>query len=277
MPARILLLFLYLLAAAVPAADQVLIIEQDYNIVEQGKDGPQAKDIRQKLYISPTMTTIDEYGGKDNKPTETIVLDFKNKKIINLNHTDKKKVTEDFDARRARMAKRKQQAQEDRDAQPPGPQKDRLEKLYRAMLDDKRRFALAPDAGAAKTLLGVSCQPVKVVAEGEPGYAPFEACLHPDLEIPYDNADMLYLLQIIGEKMAEFLRKHKETFKKVPMELHLDLAAGGKLDTKVISIARTEHVDPNARGSLGSPFVIPEDYEERQSRRPVPKKDTRPD
>lgn len=272
-----------LLAAAAGArgGDQVLLVEQEYNIIEQGKEGVQAKDIRQKLYIHKDLICIDEYGGKEGKLTESVVLDLKNKKIINLDHADKTKVTEDFDARRKRIERRRKNAEEDLAAQPAGPQRDKLDKLYRALLDDKRRFALAPEPGPAKTFLGLECKAVKVIAEGEEGYVPLAAHLHPDLELPYDNADVLFLLQIIGEKMADFLRKHKDTFAHVPLELHLDLAAGGKLDTKVLSVSKVEQaaMDPGARGALGSPFSIPDGYEERQ-RRPTSKtekKDERPD
>lgn len=263
------------------AGEQVLVLEQDYNIVEHSKEGPTAKDIRQKLYISKDIVCIDEMGGKDGKMTESIIIDLKNRKIVNLNHMDKKKVTEDFDTRRKRIERRKKNAQDDLDNQPAGPQRDKLEKLYRAMLDDKRRFALAADAGPSKELLGVSCQPLKVVSEDDANYVPFEAFLHPSLELPYDNAEVLFLLQIIGEKMSEFLKRNKETFKRVPMELHLELAAGGRLDTKIISVNRMEKSALSAitnRGSLGSPFNIPEEYEEKARRLPVtPEKKDKPD
>jgi hypothetical protein len=277
----VLLALLALLPAAAWSGDQVLVIEQQYNIVEQAKDGLQAKDIRQKLYVHKDMVCIDEYGGKDDKPTESIILDLKNKKIVNLNHVDRKKVTEDFDARRKRIERRRKNAEEDRAAQPPGPQRDKLDKLYRALLDDKRRFALAQDPGPAKTFLGVECKPIKVVAEGEPDYVPLEAYVHPEQVLPYDSAEVLFLLQIIGEKMADFLRKHKDTFRHVPMELHLDLAAGGKLDTKVLSVTKVDQasLDAGARGTLGSPFVIPDNYEEQPRRPPArpEKKDEKPD
>ncbi|HYG74172.1 MAG TPA: hypothetical protein VEK08_04125 [Planctomycetota bacterium] len=262
------------------AAETVLVVEQDYNIVEMGKEGPTAKDIRQKLYIHKDMVCIDEYGGKDaGKPTESIVVDLKNKKIINLNHIDKKKVVEDFEARRRRIEKRKKDKQDDLDAQPAGPQRERVEKLYRALLDDKRRYAFDKSAGAAKTLAGVNCQPVKVIADDVPNYVPLEAYLHPDIELPYDNAEMLYLLQIIGEKMSEFMRRNKESFKKLPMELHLDLAAGGRLDTKVVSFEKVDkdRVTSNLRGALGSPFVIPENYDETRRVAAPPKTNDRPD
>ena len=263
------------------AGEQILVLEQDYNIVEHTKDGPTAKDVRQKLYISKDIVCIDEMGGNDGKMTESIIIDLKNRKIVNLNHMDKKKVTEDFDTRRRRIERRKKNAQEDLDGQPAGPQREKLEKLYQAMLDDKRRYALAKDAGPSKELLGVSCQPVKVIAEDKPSYVPFEVCLHPSLEMPYDNAEVLFLLQIIGEKMADFLKKNKETFKRVPMELHLELAAGGRLDTKVVSVNKMDKASLSTaagRGKLGSPFDIPEEYEEKARRLPTqPDKKDKPD
>jgi len=263
------------------ASDQVLVVEQQYNILEQDKEGVQAKDVRQKLYFHKDMICIDEYGGKDGKLSESFILDMKEKKIINLNHTDKNKTTEDFEARRKRIERRRKNAEEDLAAQPPGPIRERLVKLNRALLDEKRRFALAPDPGQPQTILGLECKPAKVIAEGEEGYVPLQAWLHPDLELPHENAEVLFLLQIIGEKMAAFLHKNKDIFKRVPMELHLDLAAGGKLDTKVLSVTKVEEkgLDLGARGNLGLPFVIPADYEERQ-RRPMPrveKKEERPD
>ena len=268
-------------SACVGAAEEVLVFEQEYNIIEQGKEGVQAKDIRQKLYFNKDMVCIDEYGGKEGKLTESIILDMQNKLILNLYHADKTKVTEDFETRRPRIEQRRQNAEEDLAAQPPGPQRERLDKLYRALLDDKRRFALAPEPGQPKTILGVECQPVKVIAEGEEGYVPLEAYVHPTLELPHENAEVLFLLQIIGEKMAGFLHKHKDLFKRVPMELHLNLAAGGKLDTKVLSVTKVEEpaLDTGARGTLGSPFVIPPDYQERPRRGAIKpeKKEEKPD
>src|SRR5438874_3493222 len=128
-------LFLSSTVANAPAGEAVIVVEQDYNIVEQGKDGPTAKDVRQKLYIHKDMVCIDEYGGKDGgQPTESIIIDLKNKKIINLNHMDKKKVTEDFEARKKRIDKRKRNVEDDLAAQPAGPQRDKIVKLYQALL-----------------------------------------------------------------------------------------------------------------------------------------------
>ena len=206
------------------------------------------------------MICIDDYGGKDGKLTESVILDMKNKKIINLYHADKNKVTEDFDARRKRIERRRKNAEEDLAAQPPGPQRDKLEKLYRALLDNKRRFALAPDPGPPKTLLGLECKPVKVIAAEEEGYVPLLRLSAPRIGTAPENAEVLFLLQIIGEKMTAFLHKHEDIFKHVPMELHLDLAAGGKLDTRTVSVTKVadKDLDLAARGgpwATRSPFL----------------------
>jgi hypothetical protein len=165
----------------------------------------------------------------------------------------------------------------DLEAQPDGPQKEKLTKLYRPMLDDKRKFALAKDTGGAKKLVGVDCLPVKIIAEDIPNYVPFEGYLHPEIELPYDSAEMLYLLQIIGDKLSDFMKRHKDTFKHMPMELHLDLAAGGRLDTKVVSVTKTEKsaIESGGRGTLGSPFVVPEGYDEKS--RAIPRGENKND
>jgi len=253
------------------ADSEILVIDQNYNIVESGKDGPTAKDVRQMLYFSKDMICIDEMGGRDSKPTESILLDMKAKKIINLNHVDRKMVTEDFDTRREKIKRKKENIRSDIKNNE-GAQKERMEKLFRSMLDDNRKFALHRNPMPAKTIAGVECKSVRVVDIDEPGYIPLEAFMHPDLEMPHENAEVLYLIMIIGEKMSEFLKRNKETLRKVPMELHLDMAAGGHLDTKVISVKRVPHakLDLAERGGLGDPFVVPE-YESRM-KRPAPAK-----
>jgi len=261
------------------ADGDILVIDQNYNIVESGKDGPSAKDVRQVLYFSKDMICIDEMGGRDSKPTESIVLDMKAKKIVNLNHVDRKMVTEDFDTRREKIKKKKDNVREDMKNNV-GAQKERMEKLFRSMLDDNRKFALDrnPRTLPAKTIAGVECKSVRVVDTDDPGYFPLEAYLHPELEMPHENAEVLYLIMIIGEKMSEFLKRNKDTLRKVPMELHLDLAAGGHLDTQVISVKKVPHskLDLAQRGNLGDPFVIPE-YDVRQLRPTQPKVNDRPD
>ena len=268
-----------LFCASAAFAEDVLVVEQDYDILEEKSGGPEAKDVRQKLYLCRDYMCIDEYGGKagDERPTESFLIDFKNKQIIDLNHIDKKKLTETFDARRKRIESRKDQAEKDLAAETNPTTKQKLEKLFRSLLDDSRNFALAENTGALKTILGKPCKTVKVLVENMPDYLPLEATLHPDLELPYDNAEVLYLLQVIGLRMSKFLGDHRGTFKYIPMELHLDLAAGGRLDTKVVGIAKIESSQLNAksRGGLGNPFETPP-YEE-QVKRPMRKTEKKSD
>jgi len=269
-----------LIGSALFGGEPILVIEQDYSIIGQSKDGVNAKDIRQRLYVHKDWLAIDEIGGsgKDGKPTETVILDLKNQKIINLYHTTKTMDTEDFESRRARIKRRETNAKEDLDAQLPGPQRDRVERLFWALLDADRKFKLTKEGN--KTIAGVNCHSVKILAEEKAGYVALDATLHPDMELPYENAEVLYLLQIIGGKLSDFLKKNHETFKRVPMELHLDLAAGGTLDTKVVSVMKInkENVDVKVRGGLGSPFELPADYKETAKTLTKPKPpETRPD
>ena len=263
----------FLASHASDDSDEVLVIAQDYSIAELGKGGMEAKDVRQIVYVRRDFVCIDDVGkGQGANPAivETIMLDLKNRLIINLDHANKKKVTESFEARGKRLDDKKKIAREDIDGINPGPQKDKVERLWHAMLDDSRRFALEADVVPAKAIAGVKCKEVQVAvafekaANGGP-YVPMEAFLHPDLELPYDNTEVLYLLRLIGKHLSDFLRENKETFKKVPMELHIDLAAGGKLDTKVVSVEKTtiSKLDFSSRGALGNPFEIPANYTEK--------------
>jgi hypothetical protein len=258
--------FAVALARTAASEETILVVKQDYKIIEF-KDGGQSRDTRQTIYISPDFICIDEDGGGDGDTiTESIALDLKNRVIYNFNHAEKRKVTESFDDRRKRIEERKKIRQQDIDNHDPGPTRDRLIKMYRALLDDKRSFTFAANAGEAKELNGVKFNPVKIMVPEMKDYVPLSAQLHPEIPLPYDNAEVLYLLQIIGKRMSDFLREHKEKFKYVPMELHLDLAAGGSLDTKVISVEKIERSKLPSRGKLGDAFAIPP-YEEEPKRR----------
>jgi hypothetical protein len=276
----VLLVSLFCLPTLLHAADNVLVVEQDYNIVNSGKGGVEAKDVRQKLYVDRDFVCIDEYAGQDRaRVSETVLVDLKNRKIVNLDHDKKTVLSETFADRRQRLDDRRKHAREDIDAQPEGPQKEKMEKLYRALLDSDRKFKLEQPANDTKVIAGVTCRAVRVHADGAADYVAAEMYLHPELELPYDNAEVLYLLQIIGEKLANFLKEHKEAFAKVPMELHLELAAGGHLDTKVVSVEKLSRDRLAAVRPLGDPLTLPADYAER-ARKPVkiaPPENERPD
>jgi hypothetical protein len=244
--------------------EDVLFIAQDYTILEQGKGGADAKDVRQNIYIRHDFLCIDELGGRQGSPqvVESIMVDLKNKLIINVDHQNKKKVVESFEDRRKRLEKVKKEKRDDIEALSAGPQRERIEKLFRAMLDENRKFQI--ENGEEKELAGVKCKTLKISDSKQPDYVPFEAALHPEIELPYDNTEVLYLLKIIGKHLADYLHENKETFKKVPMELHIDLAAGGRLDCKVVDVKRTtsDKLDLSARGTLGNPFEVPANYTE---------------
>lgn len=243
------------------ASDDMLIIEQDYNIVENAKEGLNAKDIRQILYVTRDMVCIDEFGGNGKTPSESYLLDLKNQRIVNLDHDNKKLLlSESFDERRKRLTQKKTEVQGDLASLPPGPQRDKILKLYRAMLDGERTFALL-ESDVKKNIAGVACKTVKIVDAKKPDYIALEASVNPAVELPYDNSEVLYLLKIIGENMAAFLKENKTVFSRLPMELHVDLAAGGKLDTKVVSVKqlKADEFDPKSR-AFGDPFLIPADY-----------------
>jgi hypothetical protein len=128
------------------------------------------------------------------------------------------------------------------------------------MLDTSRVFK-AEVLPATKTVAGVECRTIRVTDEKDPTYIPLEVSLHPELEMPYDNWEVLFLLKIIGEKLSQFLHERTALFDRVPMEMHIDLAAGGKLDTKVVSVKKMLRTafDPQSR-PLGNPFVVPPGY-----------------
>lgn len=242
------------------AADSVMYVEQDYSIVRQEKDGVEAKDIRQKLYLTADAVRIDEYAGPSKQPTESYLIDFKARQIVNLDHEKLNKLTESFDGRKERIEKRKQKIREDLEALPEGKQREQTQRLYRALLDDQRAYKVErPKDLAELEVLGVKAEAVRIVDERDPAYVPLATWLHPDLEVPYDNAEVLYLLQIIGPKMAQFLRENKSVFRRLPMKLELDLAAGGTLKTQVVKVESVER-----RKLAGDLFQVPEGYKEKK-------------
>lgn len=262
-------LIAFLALAASGWSEDVLVIEQDYNLVRPDKEGVEAKDIRQKMYLSKNMVRIDEFGGESKQPTESYLVDLKQRLIIDLDHENLTKLVETFEQRAARIELRKEKVRGDIQALN-GPQKEKVEKLYRALLDDDRSFELVQDKGAKVEISGVECKQVKVVDRKNPEYEPMVLTLHPKKELPYDSAEVLYLLQIIGGNMREFLNQNKGRFKQVPMAMTVDLAAGGTLKVRVSSLEETttEKLDPTI-------FEIP-DYKNKPTKAPV-KKDRKVD
>ena len=259
----LLALLLSVASTGLRASDDLIVVEQDYSIVEHAKNGYNAKDVRQILYITADAVAIDEFGDNNSKsPTETFVIDLKNKRIVNLDHTEKKiLLNESFAERRKQIVEYKKRVQRDMDATPAGAMKNTLLKLFGPMMDAEREYKVVEEP-ELKDVAGLKCKSVKIVDAKDPAFKAFETVLHPEIEMPYDNSEVLFLLKIVGEKMAQYLKENATTFGHVPMEMHLTLAEGGKLDLKVVSVKKmkADAFDPATR-KLGDPFKIPDDYE----------------
>lgn len=248
-------------------AEDVLVIEQDYNLVRPDKDGVAGKDVRQRMFISKRLVRIDEFGGESKQPTESFLIDLKQRLLINLDHGDMTKLVETFEQRAARIELRKQKVLGDIQSLA-GPQKEKIEKLYQALLDDERSFEMVQDKEKVN-VGGVDCKQIRIVDRRNPDYEPMVLALHPKKEMPYDSAEVLYLLQIVGGNMREFLNQNKDKLKQVPMSMTVDLAAGGTLNVKVVNVdeTTTDKLDPAL-------FLIP-DYKDRSPR--APRKDRKVD
>ena len=259
--------------AEVSASTEVLIIEQDYNIVQADKELV-GKDIRQKLYIAPDWVRIDEFGASDRVPTETYLIDFKTETLVNLDHEKLIKVTETFTERRNRIEEKKKKTQKMLADLPNGPQKDKTESMYRGMLDDKAKYKVV-QPGDKSTILKVECAKVEIPDSRLKDYTPMTVYVHPTQELPYDSAEVLYLLQLMGGKLKDFMAENKAIFRRIPMRLDLQLAAGGKLHTEVVNIEKKTLADlekqfPGIR-------AVPEQFKERPlDPRARPKTDTPP-
>ena len=240
-------------------AEEVLVVEQDYSIVRRDREGVAAKDTRQKLYLAKDWLRIDEFRPDSRQPAETYLIDLTKRLIVNLDNENLTKSVESFEKRQERIEERKRKVRSDLENLPEGPQKEKTRELYRGLLDDRRSFKLVREKDAEKkTIADVECSPIKVIATDEPGYVPYSAYLHPEVELPYDSPEVLYLLQIIGARMRDFLAKNKGQLRRLPMEMSLDVAAGGKLHASVVSVSKVDRrkLDPNLH-------LVPEGYKEK--------------
>ncbi len=259
------------------ASEDIIILEQDYSIVETSKGkGVEAKDTRQVLYITRDIVAIDEFGDNGATPTETFLVDMKFQRIVNIDHTEKKiLLDESFADRRNQIHQRMKHVQSDIDGLDPGAGKSRLAKMYLTMLDGAREFGVEEVPGE-KEIAGVKCKTVKLVDMKDPYYPTATLALHPDMDMPYDNSEVLFLMKIAGEKMAQFLKSKQSVFSRVPMAMHLQTAEGGTLDTKVVKVTKMklDAFDPKTR-PLGNPFATPEGYSivRKLTAKPVESKD----
>jgi len=197
------------------------------------------------------------------KEKESFLIDLKQRLIINLDHENMTKTVETFEQRSARIEARKRKIRGDIDALQ-GPQKEKTQRLYRALLDDERSFELVEEKDE-KEIAGIKCKGVRIVDSANAEYEPLVMRLHPKKKVPYNSAEVLYLLQIVGGNMRAYLNRNAEKLRQVPMEMTVDLAAGGTLKVKVVALEETatDKLDPAL-------FLIP-DYRDKPLRAPVRK------
>ena len=255
------------LNSAARADDDVVVVEQNCVLTPPAEAGAKPVNLHQKVYLHNDFMCIDEYAGAkagDSAPLKSTLIDFKNKQIVGLDHELKKKSTESFETRNKALDELKAQITGEIAKQPAGPQRELAARTYRAMFDENCAFQVFKDSAPNKTLLGVSCRVVQAVDAKAPEYMPLEMSMHPSIESPCDNTEAFYLLGLTGKMMSRYMASHHKTFKSVPLEIHLDLPTGGKLEVQAISaekLSRKEVDAATSRGSLGSPFTIPA-YEE---------------
>jgi hypothetical protein len=254
-------------------AEEVLVVEQDYNLVRADKEGPAGTDGRQRMCVAEDWIRIDEFAGTSKQPVETYLIDLEKKLIVNLDNEKLTKTVETFDQRRERLEQKKKKIRTDLDNLPEGPQKKKTEQLYRALLDDERSYKLVADKKAEKKKIAdVECVPMKIVDQSSEGYEPMTAYLHPELEMPHNSADILYLLHIVGPHMRDFLNKNKSQCRRLPMELTADLPVGGTLHVQVTKVEKVKRdkLDPNL-------MSIPEGYKEKVVGPPKADTNAKPD
>ena len=223
---------------------EVLVVEQTYDILRAGKEGPEAKAIRQNLYITRDWVRIDEFPpGRADKAEQSFFIDFARQLMVTLDHdlagqgAKRSREVEAFAARRAKAEEYKAGVKKRFAGMAPGVEKDKMFQLFRGLLDDDRTFKLVADE-KAESVAGLECARVRVLDAKDEAYTPLSAALHPTERLPYDSAEVLYLLRILGANLAGFLKENKETFQRLPMAMELNLAAGGTLKTKVVSVRK---------------------------------------
>lgn len=240
------------LCAHVWAAEsgEVLVVEQDYNLTTPAKqDG---KNVRQRLFVAKDWMRIEEYAAQGAAPTETTIIDMQTEKIVTLfqdHGTDQTisdfKRTVTFEQRRERIEKTRANLMKDADKLPEGSERDIWLQMNHVLMDEKRKFELQGNKKTSETkdLLGVQAEKAAVGDGRDKKYTALTAYLHPDVVMPADSAEVLYLLQLIGPKLKEFLDLNKALFRRLPLEMELDVVGGGLLKTKVTKVSWMREAD----------------------------------
>lgn len=258
--------------------EKVLILEQDYTLVDMDEKGPKPKAVRQLVYITPGQVQVDEYAAGAKRPKETVLLDLDREEIYNIDHKRREMTRETFDARRKRLEKQKENIRRDL-KEIVGPQREKVRRLYKGMLDDERRYK-ADMSGKPETLAGVECRRIRIYDLRERDYSPLTMYVHPKIKLPYDSEEALYLLKLVGRRLADFMRKNKALLRSLPMKLHLQTAGGGTLDVTVRKVRHStmEELRPRFSKQERTLFKPPSGYTDPRKRlRPGVRHAERPD
>jgi hypothetical protein len=219
-----------------PVCPAEVIVTQKYAIA-QADDPEGTRDVIQKLYLGRNKILIED-------EVETVLIDMKAETITTYSHRRKTYSKETFADRRKRIEENKADLRADLNQVVGAEQRRKLLKLYRYLLDDDRRYRIewpGGEKGEFAKVAGVECR--RVCVRDEDGNLVYDGYVHPEIEMPCESAEVLYLTQIIGRKLADTIRSD-ERLKKLPMSLTLASARGGQLKAEVVRIEIVEAIEP---------------------------------
>ena len=233
-----------LLAGASDAAERVLVVEQNREVVKAGKDGFTGKDVLQKVYMTANWIRVDEHGGADGARSESRFIDFTKRQIITIDFPRRQKEVESFAEKQKGQEELRAQLEDDLEHMSDGPQKTKMAELWKGLLDGKRKFETlqgkkageAREAPASKRIAGANCDHAIVRDKKDRSYHAISVYLHPTVKMPCRSAEALYLLELIGAKLARFLEENSKVFGRLPMEMEIIVATGGRAHTQVTKV-----------------------------------------
>lgn len=243
MPRTILPCLLLAAACAAHAADKddVLVVHQTYTIA-RADEGGESKDVRQVLYMTRDGIRIDEFDGtgSSDAPSETTLVNLKAQTIVRIAPEDgqRMKVTQTFFDRRQRMDNLERKANDDIRDHPKGKAREELIRFHRALLAPKKDLRLGKEETEARDFENMRVVPVVVTDKEFKDGPPIKAWFNTKIVLPYDSAEVLYLLQLTGKGTKLFLDEHKDEFCFLPLAMELRLPAGGHLSTRVTQVER---------------------------------------
>lgn len=215
------------------AGEEVLVVEQEYREVAPTRS--EGRDVRQVLYFTAEAVRIEEYAQGPDEPTEVQWVNFKAERIERLwrNHGAWTLTAESFERRRERLQARVRKQTEDSAELPDGAQRSEAERLLSFRVDARRSYEAIHDKTKTKPMLDAHAEHVTIVDRKEDACKPLEGYFHPSMRLPCATGELLYLLDIIPEKLSRFLARERETFDRVPVELKLRTSHGGLVETRL--------------------------------------------